>query len=288
MAQIQSILLAPLPRSLRLIGIPIAAFVLTTFFVLLGFPYQHLTSRATAMASQALEVEIEAASSGLTLGLAGPGFRFEGLRVETPTGDVYSIDDVRFGAAWALSWFVLEPTLFVDVDSRLGKANGTIRIGDVSGWEGSFSAVQLSEIPFLESLLPVQLTGTLDADGSLHSVDGNYVGPLDFEIRQGVVAHPALALDLPFETLGGAMVFGGEAMVTIESFSLVGPMLEFDALGTIGNGTSFDQRALDLDLRLTDLKPEVSMLVESFGITATADGTASFHIGGTGGAPDVK
>ena len=56
MAKTESILIAPLPKSLAKFGIPIAAFLLTTFFILLGFPYHHLTNRITAGAGQALGV----------------------------------------------------------------------------------------------------------------------------------------------------------------------------------------------------------------------------------------
>ncbi|MEO1914987.1 MAG: hypothetical protein ABGW98_14160, partial [Myxococcales bacterium] len=64
MADTKSILTARLPRKLRGLGIPFAAIALTLFFIVIGFPYHHLTNRAAASVGESLGVEIEAADSG--------------------------------------------------------------------------------------------------------------------------------------------------------------------------------------------------------------------------------
>ena len=74
MAWTFSSFVASLPRTVRMLGIPLAAFLLTGFFIVLGFPYHQLTDRATTLASRALGVEITAAESGLSPGLDGPGY----------------------------------------------------------------------------------------------------------------------------------------------------------------------------------------------------------------------
>ncbi|MCP5045374.1 MAG: type II secretion system protein GspN [bacterium] len=288
MTQTESIFLTPVPKSIRVAGIPLAAFALTTFFILLGFPYHHLTDRAAAMASQALGVEITAADSGLSPGLDGPGFRFDDITVETPTGDIYPVDSMRFGPAWALSWFVADPTIFFEINSRLGHASGKVRTGDNAAWSGTASDVNLSDLAFLETLLPVKLTGTLNADADVHTVDGELAGPVGFAVRDGILTQPAMPVDLSFETIDGTIIFGGEAMLRIESFELAGPMLRLTATGEVGQGETLDERPLDLDLEFVDVTPQIRSVVETFGIRLGTDGSARLHIGGTLSKPVVN
>ncbi|MCH7868453.1 MAG: type II secretion system protein GspN [Myxococcales bacterium] len=287
MAKTESILIAPLPKSLAKFGIPIAAFLLTTFFILLDFPYHHLTNRITAGAGQALGVEIEAANSGLTFGLDGIGFRFEDVRVETPIGDVYDLDFARFGAGWSTSWFFATPTVFFEVDSSFGHARGTIRMDADASGSGSIAGARIGELSFLDELLPVEITGTLDAEGNIETTDDVAQGGLSFDLKDGSISHPGMPIEVPFETIHGLFVFGGEQFLSVEAFDLLGPVLNFSASGTVGHGEAIGDRALDLDIEFKDVAPQMRSMIELLGVSVKRDGRAKLHIGGSISQPEM-
>lgn len=288
MAQNESILVAPLPNSLVKFGTPIAAVLLTSFFILLDFPYHHLTHRAAAVASQALGLEIEAMESGLSFGLDGIGFRFEDVRVETPSGDFYDLDAARFGAGWSFSWFWGTPTLFFAVDSTLGHAQGTFRTGDDPSGSGSITEASLGDLDILKNLLPVQITGTLNAEGDIATSAGGPEGVLSFDLKDGLIGHPSLPIEIPFETLHGLFAFGGDQFVTVEAFDLLGPMLNFSLKGTVGRADAIGDGVLDLDISFKDVAPQMRSIAEMLGAKVRSDGTSNLHIGGTASNPSMR
>ncbi len=288
MARNESILAAPLPKPVIRIGTPIAAVLLTSFFIVLGFPYHHLTNRVAARVAATLGVEIAAAESGLTLGRQGPGFRFENVSVALPTGETYDLDSARFGAAWSLSWFVADPSFFFAVRSPLGTADGTFRFGNDVAWSGSISETSLTELTFLEQLLPFGVTGTLDARGDVATREGLPQGPLSFDLRDGSLSHPDIPLDIPYATIHGAVSFGGEQFVSIETFDLLGPMLNLSVSGTIGLAEEFSDRPLDLNVGFKDVAPQMRSIVGALGAKVQRDGTSQLHVTGTPGNPAFR
>jgi type II secretion system protein N len=281
MTKSDSIFVAPLPKSLVKFGTPIAALLLTSMFIIAGFPYHHLTNRVTAIASRALSVEIDAAQSGLTFGLDGLGFRFEDIRVETPTGDYYDLDAARLGAGWSTSWFTATPTVFFEIRSFYGDAHGTYRMGDDASWSGAMTDVTLDDLGFLEQLLPIQITGTLNARGDVATSDGELQGPLTFAFKQGILEHPSFPMEIPFETLRGQLVFGEGQYLTIETFELSGPVLNFTVNGTLGKAESIVDGPLDLDVEFKDVAPETRNMLRMLGASVGPDGNSKLHIGGS-------
>jgi type II secretion system protein N len=288
MTQSESILIAPLPKWVVKFGTPIAAIALTSFFILLGFPYHHLTNRIAASFASSIGVEIESADSGLTFGLAGPGFEFEDIRIETQTGDVYRLDDAQLGPAWSLSWFTGTPTLFYEAHSVLGESQGTVRTGAEIGWEGSIANLTLADLTFLETMLPFSLTGTLSAEGDVQSPGGVPQGPLSFDLHDGVLGHPNLPQDVPYKTIQGKLAFGGEQRVSVETFELTGPLVTFSAAGSVGQADTMLNSPLDIDITLKNVRGQMRSIVQLMGGRVEQDGSSKMHIGGTFNNPIVK
>lgn len=281
MAQSQSILVAPLPKALVKFATPIAAFLLTSFFILLDFPYHHLTSRVTSAASQALGVEIDASASSLTFGLDGIGFRFDDVRVELPTGDVYDLDFARLGAGWSPSWLMATPTLFFELATPFGDAEGSFRMGDELSGSGSITDASLDELNFLEQMLPVRITGTLSAEADLETSGGEPLGALSFKLLDGKIGHPDMPVTIPFTELEGTLAFGGDQFVDVEAFNLLGPLLNLSISGRVEHTDDNGDRALDLELNFSDVAPGVRSMVEMLGVTVGRDGTLKLRLGGT-------
>lgn len=288
MAQSESIFVAPLPKPLLMIGTPIAALLLTAFFILLGFPYHHLTNRAAAAAADRLGVEIETADSGLTFGLDGPGLFFQDISIETPTGEVYNLDSARFGPAWSLSWLSATPTIFFEVHSPLGDGEGILRTGDDPSGSGSIRDLSLAQLTFLEPLLPFKITGTLNAQGDLETRDGMPHGPVSFDLRDGLLGHPNMPVEIPYATIRGALAFGGEQLLSVETFDLLGPMINFSVSGTVGRAEPLRDSTLDLDIAFKNVSPQLGSIIEALGASLGRDGLSKLHIGGTLGDPVVQ
>ncbi len=294
MAQTSSLLTSPLSRTARVLGIPLAAVLLTTLFILIGFPYHHLTGRATAFASRALGVDITAADSGLSPGLDGPGFRFGTIRVETPNGDVYRVERARFGPAWSLSWITLTPTYFFEVESAIGSTEGRIRLGDELAWRGSVRDADLEELRFLARWMPIKLTGELGGEGDIETTETGFAGPLQFQAQEGALGHEALPLDIPFETLDGDLLFGGSddagksRLVAIQNFALEGSMLHLKASGSVGHAENAMEAPLDIQLDLSNVQPRIRQLIEPFGVRIDAQGKSSVRVSGTLTQPSFR
>ena len=288
MPDTQSILTADLPKAVRVVGIPFAAIFLTLFFVVIGFPYHHLTDRAEKMVGGILGVEIDAADSGLTVTLRGPGFRFSDINIETPVGDIYPVDTMRFGPAWSFSWFSLVPTIFFDVDSPIGQAEGTLGISDGANGEGTITDAALSKLPFLAAMLPFATSGTLSATASIQTIDGALDGPVAFDLVDGEFKHESLPLELAYDTLHGEITFGGEHWLNLDTVELLGPMLNLTIKGTIGHPVKNQDRPLDLAVQVSDVLGPMRSPIESLGVKLDSKGAGKAHIGGTTSAPVFK
>jgi len=285
MADTESILTARLPRKLRGLGIPLAATALTLFFIVIGFPYHHLTNQAAATVGESLGVEFEAGDSGFTFGLNGPGLRFNNIDLATQTGDTYALDALRFGPAWSLSWFMLEPTLFFEIESPLGNAEGKISPGENPSIDATIQNAILTDIAFLEQALPFKLTGTMSAQASIESANDHYDGPFSFDLADGNISTEALPAEIAYDTVHGEVMMGGEYFVAISTFELLGPMFNANMKGHISNGVAEADRSINFDLTFSDILPPLQATIEALGAKVDPDGTAKIHIGGTLEAP---
>jgi type II secretion system protein N len=288
MADTESILTARLPEKLKSLGVPLAATALTLFFIVIGFPYHHLTNQAAAFLSESLGVEFEAADSGFTVGLNGPGFRFNEINLATQTGDIYALDALRFGPAWSLSWFTLEPTLFFEIQSPLGDAEGKVSPSDNPRIDASIQNAILNDIAFLEQSLPFKLTGTMSAEASIESVNDHYDGLFSFDLADGNLSTEALPTEIAYETVHGEVVMGGEYFAALTAFELRGPMFNANIKGHITNGDTPADRSIDLDLTFTDILPPLQATIEALGAQVTPEGTAKILIGGTLEVPVIR
>jgi type II secretion system protein N len=288
MADTESLLTARLPRKLRGLGIPFAALALTLFFIVIGFPYHHLTNQAAASVGESLGVEIEAADSGFTVGLNGPGFRFNDIDLATPTGDTYALDTLRFGPAWSLSWFMLEPTLFFEIESPLGNAEGKVSPSDNPSIDATIQNAILTDIAFLEHTLPFKLTGTMSAEASIKTVNDHYDGPFSFDLTDGNLSTEVLPAEIAYDTVHAEVVLGGDYYAEIAAFELLGPMFNANIKGHITNGVTAADRSINFDLTFNDILPPLQPTIEALGAKVDPDGTAKIHIGGTLEAPVIR
>lgn len=288
MANSESFLTAPLPKPLLRIGVPIAAICLTSFFIVLGFPYHHLANGMAARLGESIGVEIETTDASLTMGADGVGFRFDGVTVETTAGEIYHLDTARLGPAWALSWFSLVPTLFASVTSQYGDVTGTYRAGEDAHCACTVTNASLDDLEFVRRMLPIGLTGLLTSTVDIGYAQGVLVGPGSIQLTDGAISHPSAPQEIPFASITSTFALGGDQMLTVDSFTMDSSQLKLNGSGTVGNAETLQQSQLDLSIALTELTPIYRGLAHTVGVTVDSKGAADIKISGTVAAPDFR
>ncbi|MFT5444270.1 MAG: type II secretion system protein N [Myxococcota bacterium] len=288
MANSESFLTAPLPKPLLRIGVPVAAICLTSFFIVLGFPYHHLANSMAASVGENIGVEIETSDASLTMGTDGVGFRFDGVTIETTSGAVYHLDTARLGPAWALSWFTAVPTLFATLHSPYGDVAGTYRTGDDSHWAGTVTDLALDDLEFVKRALPIGLTGLLTSTVDIGYEEGVLVGPGSILLKDGVISHPSAPREVPYSSITSAFVFGGDEMLTVDSFTMDSSELKLNGSGTVGNAETLQQSQLDLSIALTDVAPLYRGVAQAMGVKVDPQGAADVKISGTVAVPEFR
>jgi hypothetical protein len=64
--------------------------------------------------------------------------------------------------------------------------------------------------------------------------EDGFEGVVEFEIRDGSISIPGFSAPLPFETLTGAAILGGDAYAKLTSLSFEGPIASGSGSGKIG------------------------------------------------------
>ncbi|MGH0034846.1 MAG: type II secretion system protein GspN [Myxococcota bacterium] len=281
----------PLPRSFQIVGLPLIFVLLTAFFVFLGFPYERVAGGLIAQVEASTGLRLEIEDLGPYLSPFGPGFQATQVVAVPKDGGMIQIDHVRLRPAWSASWLRGDPAVHVGLDSALGAASGALTIGDRFGYDGELEGVDLGA-PAIANLLPFEgLDGSLWADADVEIVDGLPDGQLEFRVGDGSVAIPNSPLAIPFDSIEGEMFFGGESTIRVDLLEVLGPMLDAQVTGRVGDGSpnaQLSRAPLDLQVDLQVKGKAAQSTVRNAGVRLDRDGKASMKVGGNLSSPRVR
>jgi type II secretion system protein N len=277
-----------LPRWLRILGLPLAGLLIFTFFVIRGFPYELLTERIAEQVGTLLDAQVSIAELSPRLQLAGPALEAGGVQVVWRDGGVLRLDRALLRPAWSLSWLKLQPAVYTEMEGPLGGIEGTLISGDggVGGWDGQVRELDLSQLP-AGALSGLTLSGWADAEIDVVLGDAGPDGTATFFAREGSILLPDVPMPLPFDVCKGELVFGGDAFLSVEAFTLEGPLLSADVSGSVASAPAFANAAIALDIEVST-EPAIRAVLQSAGIRVGRDGNASLKVTGTPSAPVVR
>ncbi|MEE8475239.1 MAG: type II secretion system protein GspN [Myxococcota bacterium] len=277
---------ATLPRWLRVIGIPAAGLLLVLGFIYRGFPYDRLAEFIEAKVRRDTPILLVIRDLGPRLTAGGPGVEARGVRARGPGTLDLTLDTLRLRPAWSLSWFRGAPAIRTELAGPLGEADGTVTLNGSGVWVGELRRIDLAALP-LESLWPgLALEGSADAAIDLRLGESGPEGTISFEAQNGSVKLPGLPVAVPFEQLIGDLLLGGEAIVTVNSLELHGPLISGELTGTVGHAREIESAPLSMSAILRT--GGASSLLESAGLRVSRDGTARMRITGTVANPQLQ
>jgi type II secretion system protein N len=276
-----------LPRPLLVVGIPVAGVLLVAFFVYLGFPYAKLGDRIASEIQRNSGVRIDFDDIGASPQLAAPGIEATGVRATLNDGRSYRIERAMLRPAWSLAWFRGTPAIYAEIESDLGDAEGTMLLGKARGWSGELTQIAVGQIPIPPLEAIGNIDGRLDASIDLVLAEAGPEGHLEFAATKGSVGLAKFPIDIPFETLSGELVFGGENYVSIESLELDGPMLTASLTGNVLKAEHFAEAPMRLEAKLT-AEPNLRPAIVSAGVRVDRQGKSTVRITGTVDSPMVR
>jgi type II secretion system protein N len=274
------------PRLLRWAGLPLAAALLTLFFVYLGFPYERLAGLVSAQAGRALGARVDVQSVGPALTWAGPGFEARGIGIRWDGNRRLQLDRALMRPAWSLAWLRGVPAFHTELEGPPGRVAGVwTRDGSFAG---DVEGLDLRAVPFDVFWSGDAPQGRVDAQADLRWSAAGPEGELRFEAREGSLTLPDVPMALPYESCRGELVFGGDSLVALESFALDGPLLAVAGKGSVGHAPRFSAAPLRLELELEAREPMVQSMLRSAGVRVARDGSAAVVLAGTPGTPQLR
>ncbi len=276
-----------IPRWLARFSWPLSGFVLTTFFVFLGFPYELLAERLESQVEGATRMRVRIGELAPHLGFAGPGLAAREVLAAPEGGQTLVLQELVVRPAWSLAWLKGTPALHLDVESEIGQGDGVLTLGEFGGWQGDLREVRVETLP-VDMLRSMSVEGLLyaavDVHGAGAEAGGHWLGSIDFDLRDGSFAPPQAPIAVPFERLHGVLVFGDESFLEVRDVSLEGPMISGTIGGQIGHGPSPERRPLSLTIQFEVEDPAVGGMLGS----AAGRGPNTLEVGGTVTNPVVK
>jgi hypothetical protein len=161
-------------------------------------------------------------------------------------------------------------------------------VGGVPGFDGALREVSLEKLPLDRFVPDLVLAGVADLEVDVRSGDAGPSGRLELAAHDGRIGVPGMPVDLPYATLEGRAELGGETRVRLERLHMDGPMLSFDADGTLGQGPSLESSPLDATVRVEVREPSVRPMVRNLGVRLDRDGRAEVRLAGTPARPVVR
>jgi type II secretion system protein N len=273
------------PVGLRSVAWGAAGVLLTGLFVVQGLPYERLSAAICAAVAQTTPFALQIQELGPSLSLLGPGVRATGVRLHAGGGEL-RVDALRLRPAWSLRWLLLRPTFRLAAEVAGGSLDGTLGAGP--DFSGEAAELDLAQLPVATLWPGGALAGRLDANVDLRaSATQGPEGSLSLAAREGSVTLPRLPLPLPFETLTGRLVLGGDAMLRVETLQLSGPGLTARVEGSLGQAAAFAQAPFDLRIEI-EAEPALRAGLGSFGVRLGADGRGTLRVTGTPTRPVVE
>ncbi len=276
-----------LPRWLRDIGIPGAGLLLVLGLIYRGFPYDRLGEFIEAKARRETPILLVIRSIEPSLALGGPGLKAQGVRAWGPGDMELVFDTVRLHPAWSLSWFRGAPAIHTHLAGPFGEAEGTVTLNGSGAWVGRLRQIDLAALPLGEVWPGAALEGSADASIDLRLGESGPEGTITFEARDGSVMIPGIPVAVPFDQLIGDLVLGGQAIATVNSLELLGPLLGGELTGTVGHARRLESAPLSLRIVLRT-ESASTYLLESAGMRVSRDGSTRVRITGTIADPRVQ
>jgi type II secretion system protein N len=189
--------------------------------------------------------------------------------------------------AWSLSWLRGDPAVYAEVTSAFGDAEGTLVLGDSTGWYGDLESVAAGRLPLAKLTTLATLGGIVDARIDVQMGGDGLEGDASFTAKKGSLGFARFPVEIPFETLTGKLRFGDDAFVAIQRFELEGPMVSGAITGSVLRAARFEQAPLRLEANL-ETKANVRSAMKGAGIRLDRNGTAKLRITGTVSKPKVR
>lgn len=277
-----------MPRPIGCLGIAVFCGLLTAIFVFQMLPYDRFRPALTQQLTLATGARVEIGSLGAGLGLGGPALVAREVRLSWPGEPTpVELSQVRVRPAWTFSWLKGEPAAHVDVRGPLGRVAGTVWPGS-PGFDGRLEQIDLTALPTgLSGGKPLPLTGTLDAELDLASLNGQIAGDASLEATDGAIALGELPVAIPFGRLTGEIERAEDGATALRDIALTGPMLSFDAAGSVGGGP-LERAPLDITIELRDVDPSLISLLTPLGIRLDPSGSGTLKLSGTLSRPILR
>jgi type II secretion system protein N len=274
--------------AMRILGIALAAVLLTGFFAYLRFPYDRLADSLTARLERDAGVRLQIGRLAASPQLAGPGLVAESVQLVRADGTRIQIDQLRVRPAWSLSWLALRPALHLDVEAPLGRLVGTAVLRAPFRFQGRLEDLNLADLaPLGVDIAGASLEGRAHLDVDVALEPEGPKGPLHISAREGVLAHPDLPMAIPYETLEGDLVFGGENFLSISGLELKSPLGHGRLSGTIGRAPDPMQAPLALEAAL-EVAEAIRGSLSGQGVRVGRDGKIQMRVTGTASSPIVR
>ena len=270
----------------RALAIGVAASVLTSVFLVAGFPYDRLATRAAAAIARATGTRVTIGRLDLRMTWIAPRLRAWDVNVAWPSGSAY-FQSIRVQPAWSTAWLRGTPALLIALRSPTGEVNGTVIGGAEPSFDGKLRQVSLSTLPLHEIAPGIQLDGRVDAQIDVTIAEAGPQGSAHFEATEGSLTLPLLPIGVPFDKLSGDLALGGDSLAVLDAFDLAGPLVTLTASGTIGRNADPNLAPLALKARIEARDPTVRSMLQAQGVALDASGAAAVEIGGTLGSPEV-
>jgi len=266
----------------------LACIALVAIFTLLQFPWDRFRPWMESQISLATGADVKLGALHLGVSLRGPVADLMSLQMSWPGQPSLVLDMARVGPALSTTWFQGEPALAIDVAIAGGRVDGTVWPLGALAFDGSFDDIDPAALPLPASMRPSPLDGIVSGEADVAQVDGHWVGDLEVSGENGSVALPGMALAIPFDEIALAATLVDDGSIEILEARLDGPMASFDAEGSLGASTRFEQAPLDLRVQLRGVQPALAGPLQSQGIRLDGAGTAQLTVQGTPGRPVIR
>lgn len=275
------------PRPFRIAALAAAALLLTASFAYLRFPYERLAASLTSRLERDFGIELEIGSLSAHPSLLGPGWQAENVRLARPDGSSFRLDSLRVRPAWSLAWLMLRPALHVAAVAPFGQIEGVAVLRGPQRFTGELREVDLAELFGAERIPGTRLEGKASLTLDVALEDDGPRGPIHVSAHDGVLSHPQLPMAVPYQSLEGDLVLGGEHWLAIPSLELRSPLGNGTLKGTVEKAADPSQAPLALELAL-QVSPEIRGSLAIQGVQVGKSGELHYEILGTAAAPIVR
>ena len=279
-------------RLVRWLGIPLAAILLTLFFVYLGFPYDRLTRYALRGVDQNQGLQVLVGSASPSVAWLGPGIALRDVVIVPSNNPRIHLDRVELRPAWSFSWFRAVPAVHASIEAPSGDIDATVQLENPLRLTGTFTLVDARELPLPERTPEIPLRGEVkiefDVSGSLDNSGGPWEGTLKLTSEGGSVAFSGFPVAIPYDELESLVRLGGDQLLAIEVGRMDGPLVSATLSGSIRGERLDPAGVLDLELITQSNDESVHKAMRDLGFDVDGGGQANLRLEGTLAKPLLR